>query len=334
MADKDKKSKHTSLQAFLGKAAGEKLTEKDIQKGLSSTDANVVRMAKNAARTLNKKVAKEDYGDLNGMRIQVAQVGMEAFAGANIAKLMTDTLPSLVTDVKMFFGRFNPNELGITLKINEREFIKEINKHSYLDISPLAAFVPEGLDVPYLQYTIVLEGAAMHISNILTGVMNSYSVFLGQLISNPDAALSTVSFNKDHESLEKSRLQLNMELGACFKNGSTKTEVSIKDVVDRNSDWAEVIKSANTIMELVNSVNRNVLNKKINECSEYLDIILEKIKRDELKNLSPEGIKNLSLGAYNIASELEFYSAIYYKALAYITSIEQTTEHFEKVFKR
>jgi hypothetical protein len=337
MPDKDKKqaSKYSSLQQFLGKAAGEKLTEKDIQKGLNSTDANVVRMAKNAARTVNKKVSKEEYAEMNGMRIQVAQIGMEAFAeGSNISRLLHDTLPSLVEDTKGFLSSFNASEPGIVMKVNPREFVKEINKHSYLDISPLAAFVPEGLDVPYQQYAIVLEAAAMHASNVLSGIMNTYTVFLAQLISNPDAALSTASFNREHDHLEKQRQEFNMVLGSCFKNGSTKTEVSIRDVVERNAEWEEVIKTSSTIMDLVNNVNRKTLNKKITECSLYLDVILEKTKRGELKNLSPEGIKNLASGAYNVACELEFYSATYYRALTYINCIDMTAEHFQKIFKR
>lgn len=333
---KKEKSKYHSFQQFLGKAAGETITEKDIEKGLNSQDPNVVKMAKAAEKRVNKKknISKEEYTELNGVRIQSARIGMEAFAGADIKHLLTDSFPILVSDVKGFFNKFSPNAPGAVLNINKNEFIKEITKHPYLDISPLAAFVPEGLDVTYLEYAKVLEEAALHASGVLNGVMSEYSTFLGQIISNADAKLSTISFNKEHENLEHNRYRLNEELGDCFKHGSTITEVNLGKVVKRNLEWEEVFKSTDLVIKLINSVDRSALNKKIAECVQYLDIILDKVKRNELDNLSPEGIKNLSVGAYNIASELEFFSACYYKVLAYCNCVERTALHFESIFKK
>ena len=333
MPDK-KQSKYTSLNQFLGKAAGETLTEKDIQKGLNSNDPHVVKMAKNAEKALNRKskVSKEDLTELNAARILSAQIGMEAFAGGDISILLTDSFPTLVHDIKNFFSRFVPNAPGVALNFNEYDFIKRVNKHNYLDISPLTAYVPEGLDVTYLKYSNELMLSAIHASGVLNGIMSKYTVFLSQLINSNDVKLSTLSFSNEHVGLTTAREKLNDDIGKCFKHGSTKAETTLGKVTERNSDWKEVLDKSQAIIKLINSVDRSALNKKIHESVTYLNIILNKIERHELNNSSPEVVNNLSSGAYQVASELEFFSITYYRILAFVNSIENTVTHFNKVF--
>ena len=331
----DKKSKYVSFQQFLGKAAGETINEKDIQKGLASTDPHVVKMAKNAEKVLNRKnkISKEEFSELNSTRILSAQITMEAFAATDLTALITDSLPILANDIKEYFNRFVPNQPGVIIEFSESKFIKDVNKHIYTDISPLTAYVPEGLNVTYLKYAEKLLPAAIHASKVLDDVMSHYTIFLAGLINNKDSKLNTISFNKIHEKLTSERNELNSELGKCFKNNSVKAEVTLGDVVDRNSDWKYVIDTTNELMKLINSVNRNTLNKKIKESVTYLDIILDKIERKEMNNTSPEVVDNLSTGAYQVASELEFFSIVYYRILTYVNCVNNTVEHFNKVLK-
>ncbi|EKD22668.1 MAG: hypothetical protein ACD_84C00015G0001 [uncultured bacterium] len=60
---------------------------------------------------------------------------------------------------------------------------------------------------------------------------------------------------------------------------------------------------------------------------------MEKIKRNEFDGMSPEIIRNLSDGAFQVASELEFYSVMHYRVTAYANAVTRTAEHFEKTMK-
>jgi hypothetical protein len=261
-------------------------------------------------------------------------VSLEAISGADIKSLLTETIPGIIGEVKGYFNKFLPSQPGITLNFNQNDFIKEMNKHSYLDISPLRAYVPEGLEVTYLEYSEELLESAMHASNVLNGVMSAYTVFLSQLISNSDAKLSTSSFLATHKDLEKKRIRLNEEIGECFGKGSTKAEVSIGEVINRNNDWEKILKNSDAILKLVNNVDRNTLNKKVKECVTMLDVIMEKIKRGELDNASAETVKNLSDGAYHVACELEFFAITVYRAMSFAGALELTAKHCVEVLKK
>lgn len=327
--------KKGSFHKWLGKKEGEPITEADIKKGLKSKDTAIMKMAMKAKPTkiAKEKIAKESISELNSIRIQSEIVSLESFTGADIKNLLTNTLPSIVSDVKSFFNKFSPSAPGITSVINGDKFIRNVGKHNYLEISPLAAFVPEGLVANYVDYSNVLLIASEHASKILSEVMNNYTLFLGQLINNQDFKFSTKYDSDDYNELEHMRLNINEEIGKCFKLGSTKTEVTIASVVDRNADWSTVISNADTISKAINSVDRKTLNKKIQESVELLDIILNKIKRDEFSGVTPEVLRTLSAGAYQTASELEFFAVLHYRVLAFLESINRTIEHFNCVIK-
>lgn len=271
--------------------------------------------------------------ELNRIRILSSQIKMEAFVGGDINTLLNESLPVLVEDVKSFFNRFTPITPSISLTSNENTFLKYVSKHAFLDIAPLSAYVPEGLECTYKEYSHPLTESVLHASNIINDVLSEYTVFLSHLISSKDVKLSITSFNKKYENLEKTRLVLNHELGKCFKLGSTKSEVSIGDVVYRNSEWKEVIDLTRSCTQTIESVDRKILNKKIAESVTLLNIILKKISNNELNGMSPEGINNLSTGAYQVAAELEFFSITYYRVLAFVNSIDKTIDHFNKIIK-
>lgn len=271
---------------------------------------------------------------LNSLRIQAAQVSLESISGADIRNLLTNAFPSIVSEVKSYFSQFNPSDRSVMLAFDKYGFNKELGKHNYMDIGPLSAFIPEGLDVKYIPYSEELVKAAEHAAKVLSGTMATYTVFLSQLINNADAKLASDSFDKVYENLSKEREQINAALGKCFKKGSTKSETTISEVVDRNNDWQKVFENADVMVKLIESVDRKALNKKIEESTKLLEVIMEKIRRDEFVGMSPEVIRNLSDGAYCMASELEFYSVTHYKILAFTTCLNRTIDHFEKVFKK
>ena len=271
---------------------------------------------------------------LKTMNRQRDTIAMEAFLSNNLPGLLKDIFPAMVTGFTNFTSQFAPSEPAIALTSKQSEFMKELSKHSYLDIAPLTAYVPEGLSVKYLDYATFLLEAVNHIAHIGTVTLPAYSTFLSQVISNTDQKFSTTSFERTYSEMDSKRKILNLDLGVCFKQGSTKTDVTIGDVVSRNSDWPMVFKTTENITHVINSVDRKALHKKISECAELLTVIMNKIKRNEFEGVSPQLVKNLSDGAYQMASELEMYASLHYKALTYVESVNRTIARFKEIFSQ
>lgn len=271
---------------------------------------------------------------LSSLRNTRDVVALEANFVQNVQELIKNVFPSMRADIASFFGQFSNDAPAIQLTSAQNDFVKEISKHSFSDLTALGAYVPEGLDVHYVDYLKILEAAGDHAFQITPKVLSEYSLYLSVLITNDQQKRDTTSHAYPLREIEKKRAEHNIALGRCFKKGSTRTDVTLGHVVGRNSDWPNVFNFANKLTKDANSVDRKVLNKKIAEVSQFLDIIQKKIEREEFVGASPEVIQNLAEYTYTVASELEFFSAIYYKTMAITNAINLTVAHFKKVFEK
>lgn len=269
---------------------------------------------------------------LNSLRIQRDVVVMESFLSVDLSGLLKNTFPAMLSELSGFVSKFVPDQPAITLTSKQHEFVKEVSKHPYLDIAPFAAFVPEGLDVTYYKYAERLTPAVEHATKSTIAQLSSYTVFLSQLINNAETKLGTVAFTKPYQEIERARAGLNQKLGECFKRGSTKTDVTIGTVVDRNADWVSVFQHSDALVQSVNRVDRKMLNKKVAECGQLLNTVMELIRNNKLEGISPQAVNNLADGTYQVACELEFYAAVHYKVLAYAESINRTVKNFQDKF--
>jgi hypothetical protein len=209
-----------------------------------------------------------------------------------------------------------------------------MQKHSYADVMALTAYVPEGLRTSYLEYAVLLDNAVVHASQLMDNVLVPYSAYLAALVTNTEQKLSNQNIKLDYPAMAKTRDVINAALGQCFTPGSSKAEASIGQVVKRNADWPAVFTTSQNLITTINKVDRRALQRKIEECTDLLDRIAAKIKRDEFEGVSPQVVDNLADGAFQVASELEFYSVTFYKVLALTESVNRTIKHFETVFDK
>ena len=261
---------------------------------------------------------------------QSNRIALEAAGATDIQGLFRGFFPTVQNFFHEFTSRFSPNQQSVVLNRNEKAFYAEIQKHSYLDVSPLLAFVPEGLDANYLPYSNTLMDSAEYCNKLLNGVLNQYSVFLANLLTNHDQKLDTTVFTPVYEKQKMIRDKFNKDIGDCFKAGSSRADSTIGEVIARTTDWPRVFDNCHQLSKLISEVNRNSLNKKVAECSELLDRIMDKMKRNELDGMSPEVATNLANGAHAMASELEFFAATYFRIMTFVSAVNQTIEQTRK----
>lgn len=252
-------------------------------------------------------------------------VALEAFqvAGVNLSELLRRTFPSLHAAFGRITTAFSPSDPAVKLDAHENTFVRLVATKTYLQLSPLKAYVPEGLDETYLNYAGVLDQAVKH---SVEGVdrLSRFSTFLALLVTNRDQQLTTKTNAKTYIGLEKDREGLNKELGQAFKNGSHTTDVTYGDVIARNSDWPGVFNATEKLTREINAVDRKALIAKVKETADLMEKITKMAQSGSLDNVTPEVLQELADGAYQIASELEFFSITYYRVLAYTTAVNRT----------
>lgn len=270
----------------------------------------------------------------NQLKLLREGVALESVSLRDMSSYFKDIMPSLQDSFKNFVVRFSPHQAPIQeFTSQQRDFEKELSGQAYMNVAQVTAMVPEGLDVPYLDYAEVLLEAVKHASKVMD-TLSPFCDYLARLITDKESALSTKSFENEFKLIEEERKRINEELGGCFKKGSTKAEAAFSDVVQRNADWKSVFERCKEIGATINQVNRQALLKKVHECNVHLEVILKKVREEKLEQIAGATVLNLADGAFQVASELEFYAIAYYKAEVFVACVNQTVEYFNKVMKK
>lgn len=271
--------------------------------------------------------------DLTTLELKRRQVALEAFAVTDVTGLLARIYPAITEVFSGFAGKFHSDNPYVELTGKQQDFMRELQKHAYMDIRMLTAYVPEGLTSGYAEYSKTLLAASQHASGILTKTLSPYSTFLGSLVTNAGERTATHMSSREYAEMQKRREGLAADMAKCFQPGSTKTDSTVGAVVTRNADWVDVFKQADSITSFITSVDRKLLNRKVDECVKIVNTLQELIKRDQFGKVSPEVVKNLAEGAYQIASELEFYALVYYRVIVLNTCLNSTIEYLQKTLK-
>ena len=251
-------------------------------------------------------------------------VALEAFALQDIAGLLRRAFPAIRKGFEDIGSLISPAERPVAFSADQKKFLELLAGQNYVTLSPLPAGVPQGLKVPYLVYAEVLSEAVSHAAQILDE-LSRYTLFLGRLVTNHDFQYSADYNPGYYGQLQRQRDDDNQKLGQCFQTGSTRTERTYADVVSRNADWKAVFEVANRLATEINHVDRTIIMKKIGEAVHLLDVIEKKIARNELEDVSPGIVTELSEGAYQMASQLEMYSTVWYKVQTFVTAVNFST---------
>lgn len=245
--------------------------------------------------------------------------------GNGISRLVTTVVPNIVADMKSYFSSIDMSGIPATITGKQKDFLKCINEITYINLSPITIYCPEGLKVTYNEYLVELQSAALFAENIIDE-MNNYNHFLGTLVNNPDAQKDTNFIKNKFNEILKNQNDITVGLGNCFQNGSVTSEVPYSKLLRNNSSWINVFEMLESINKRITSIDRKIINKKINEATELLDIIERKAKNNELADLSPEMLGKISSYTFTVARYLEFYSATYYQIKVITTSVNQSVD--------
>lgn len=267
---------------------------------------------------------------LQTLEAQLPELALEAFNPMAIPGVFKNLVQN-VFQAFQFSGSLTDVEPLPAFPRELVKFLKVVDAVSYSELGELKAYVPEGLNKTYLEYLAVLQPACHALATLQSQVLEPFCLFLGQLLSDPKAGLSSFNNRLQHEKLEKRRAHYYKQLGQCFDRNSHNAETKIKKVVDRNADWRKVLTEINECVQSLERIDRQAIKTQVQQCTDYIELLVKEFSQEAHRAVSQEVAQRLANEAYQIAKELEFYSTTYYRALALRGSIENTMKHVQSV---
>lgn len=267
-------------------------------------------------------------------RLETLQYASESLSSqvSNLGGKLLSLMPEIVTS---FFsvkdGLTAPKETLPKLREgkvrgNQEAFLRIVKDIPYSEIRELRASVPPGLSTTYLDAFGALLPATEYIMSIRGQVIEPFMNLLGQMVSDQSMTVSTKDYSKLFKAAADTRKNVLSRLDGCFKNGE-KTDLTVKAVIERNSDWRAVLQANNTVVVNLDSIDLQATERQLQQCSDYLTILADRLKEGGMANISPEMTRGLSDGAYNVGLEVAMLSSVYFRALQMSQSVESTVAH-------
>jgi hypothetical protein len=214
----------------------------------------------------------------------------------------------------------------------QKKFMTIIYEMGYVNISELKAYVPEGMCVRYTVLIDALKPCIKHVSNIEAGSVIPYELLLGNLVSNKSYLISLDTNEAKYSKMQEKRDGVLKDLNDCYNPNSTESVSNVKRLVNNNSEWNPILFFMNTDFDNINKVNISELKSRIVKMNTYLDILISMSKDNDV-TVTPEIIRYLSNGSYQIAKELEFFSSTYFRLMQFKGSVENTMDNIIDIYK-
>jgi hypothetical protein len=259
-------------------------------------------------------------------------LALESMMVSNPFERLTNLLPIAVSAFKHMLGLMSTDAPAANpLTGDQAKFVKTVASRNYLNLSQMPARVPEGMKGTYLAYLHVLTEASTHASQVVDR-LSAYTLFLGTLINEHGAELSTRFDRAQYSALLAARNDHTSMLATLVQPGSVKVDTTYGAVVERNADWKPIFEGLNLVANQINSVNKRTINKKVEEAAQYLEIIERKVGRGELAHISPQMVTEIAEGAFQMGKEVEYFVAVWYKVQALTEAINATVLQLNKVY--
>jgi hypothetical protein len=244
-------------------------------------------------------------------------IAFEAEFIANAVELAKSYLPAIFSNFKSEVNTVRLEEKA-TLKLNKpyANMVSIVNQTNYTDIAKLELPVCEGfesnLSVAFQTVNVILDTMGE-----LEKHIKDFHQYVAVFLTNKDAKKKTIDLSSNNKKIETALQKLKDAIGSLFKEGNSDNILTFSKLFQSNGDFKKAIQQyAVTDKRISDSIKINDLKLIVDDTVDNLESVVKLLKEDKIDNVSPETVKSLSEGSYQVALAAEGYSIAYFKVLA------------------
>ena len=247
-------------------------------------------------------------------------------ATEGVSELLVKVMPGINNGFKTILNTIKPTSIIEVLFEDSLEVA--LGKVNYVSLSKLDLPVPEGLQVKYLTYLEALESSTRRLIDLPKN-LEDFTRYVAGILTNHDSRVSTVSQDNLFRELDSSRGVAYAAISSCF-NGGTRAKRKYSELVDRNADWFVVESKVKAVVKELNQYDRSDLIDKARHLHSLLQKVEQTSKRGGFDLANPNVLKTLAEGAFQLASELEYLSVLYYRVLGLTKAVSEDIKLIKK----
>lgn len=255
-------------------------------------------------------------------------------AQANVAEFFSGLGPSITASFQQSTALEGLPKIEGLGKV-ENEFLALLDNHLYASVRELRLYVPSGFKGSLVDYSNALLESVKYCQAFPGTTLREYTAEMARLTAFKDAPLGTKDHTSVFEALQKTRAELDKKVATFFDSSmSAKSETTVGKCFSQNKEWIELFNTVHAIERTINSLNMHAIQEEVKKAEGCLDILYERAQAGKFDHASPEVLRNLGKGAYQIAQELEFLSVTYYRALTLREAIKASVNKLIEIMSR
>lgn len=240
---------------------------------------------------------------------------MEVFAkyGPELLEKFNQSLSGAVDRLKENFvmPSFTTNSKSIAV----------IRKHGITILSKINYPVPTGFKGNYLGYLDYLNKSFDTTERHLA-VLDTVITELSAVVTSPDKPVATLVEQMRYFIDLQQQLEVSGRQAADFINpDSSISELPLDKLIQRSSEWDDVIQGADHLAKRVAKQNRKSVVNKVNEIDRLAGRLVMLAKTDKFTGANKDWIRTISEGIFAIARLIEYYSITVYRSLVMVTAV-------------
>lgn len=245
-----------------------------------------------------------------------------SYADASVSVL--NKLERLVADVSK----------GVSDKILELKTLKtfayptkQMNKflkvNPYDTIMELTVYRPPGLIVSYLEAVRVIERYHEAVANVEKRLLDPFIKWSANMLTEP-SRLSELASVRDLDTIDSDSVIESLD--ALFDVRDKSDTAMYSDMVRRNSEWRDIIRSMRIIINRQNKLKPAKLNSKVDKVTEAVNKIISHCRTEpSVYSCSEQARANMADVVYELGREVSLVSRLYHIIKSLATALEDTS---------
>lgn len=264
------------------------------------------------------------------LRLTMETISLEANVLSNMVQTVKRMFPSLVAGVSSSFSTVKQmDKPEIQFSKLQDDVLEKIVSVSYMDLDKFKVRVPEGFNSDFLTSLEACEQGIDYMQYVKDVVVKEFRIYLSSFISNKDTKISTKDITYKFHPHASKRNAINDTFSTLYKDNSFEAGALYPDLIKRNADLKTLFERQNAITAKLLAFDIAALKTEIEDISSFIEIIIKQCQEDKVENISPEAVKNMAEGTYEIASQIETVSACYFRIKTIVVSIDDFTKSLQ-----
>lgn len=253
--------------------------------------------------------------------------GLELFS--EIATSLVAGFKQTTENLAAHFKRAEGQYLGLSGDVHKAQ--KSLQTRDYSSMMEISVPVPIGFKGDLIAYGRFLVSSADQVSEYLKAI-DSLKRTISFMLTNPTMVVDVNKGIMSQEEVSNIKTKYLEESSQYISDEGSSTK-TLGDCIARNVDWETVVKIATELDHYISKhSNRSLLND-ADEIDRLLGKLVERQRSGKLSNVSLDTVRELSASVYTIAIMLEFYAVNFYRAMAYVHSVEEIGKKINFVTK-